>query len=127
MDLLQRDNTIGIDTPSSECAGPASDISDRYYELLYAVETKFPNEFRHEYGTFVSERMRDDVIANHVNSIKIQLNKEQTIDAFLLEFKTRLLLWLEEKPTGKATIQFSINQGGIRGFPKMEVTQNLPE
>ena len=48
MDLLQRDNTIGIDTPSSECAGPASDISDRYYELLYAVETKFPNEFRHE-------------------------------------------------------------------------------
>jgi hypothetical protein len=54
-------------------------------------------------------------------------DKEQIIDAFLREFKIRLLLWLQTKPTGKARIQFSVNEGGIRGVPKMEVTQNLTD
>lgn len=33
--------------------------------------------------------------------------------------------WLETKPTGEFIIKVNINQGGIRGRPKITITDNI--
>ena len=32
--------------------------------------------------------------------------------------------WLSSKPTGQFVIQVNLNQGGIRGKPKITITEN---
>jgi len=47
------------------------------------------------------------------------------VSIIFLEFKKRLLLWLRTKPTGKASLELTVNEGGIRGLPKISITENL--
>jgi len=55
----------------------------------------------------------------------LQRDKTDQVDAFLEQFRARLLLWLESKPSGKASLEFVVNEGGIRGVPRITVTEDL--
>lgn len=52
------------------------------------------------------------------------------IDTIFSEIKKHLvgsswfIAWLKSKPSGQFTIQVNINQGGIRGKPKIFITDN---
>lgn len=39
--------------------------------------------------------------------------------------KVNILEWLEKKPTGTFILTVEVNEGGIRGKPKLTKTQNL--
>jgi len=53
-------------------------------------------------------------------------NMEQSIkkvDELFAPIASRLLLWLEGKPSGKFTIEISVNKGGIRAR-QISITEN---
>ena len=53
------------------------------------------------------------------------------IDMLFSEIKKHLansqwfVKWLGSKPTGQFTIQVNVNQGGIRGKPKITIAENI--
>jgi len=51
--------------------------------------------------------------------------KKAAIDVILERIRVRLTEWLDQKPTGSLTIRFDVNQGGLRGKPKVTTTENL--
>lgn len=53
------------------------------------------------------------------------------IDTLFTNIKNHLInsawfiRWLESKPSGELIIKVNINQGGIRGRPKIIITENI--
>lgn len=47
------------------------------------------------------------------------------IDAIIRKIIKRVNAWLESKPTGKVVIEINVNQGGVRGKPKISITDEL--
>jgi hypothetical protein len=47
------------------------------------------------------------------------------IDILFKKIVKRLEDWLEKKPTGRFTIEINVNQGGVRGKPKIYTVEDL--
>jgi len=48
-----------------------------------------------------------------------------TIDNLFINVIWRFKEWLKSKPTGRFTIEFNVNQGGVRGKPKIKLTEDI--
>jgi len=54
-----------------------NDLSVKYYELLWAVETKHPNETRHETALrYIMERERSSNSARQANTANLPTKKQ---------------------------------------------------
>ena len=46
-------------------------------------------------------------------------------DILFSKIKARFIEWLKENPTGEFTIRINVGEGGIRGKPKITITENM--
>lgn len=46
-------------------------------------------------------------------------------DILFSKIKTRFIEWLKKKPTGDFIIKINVGEGGIRGKPKITITDDL--
>lgn len=47
------------------------------------------------------------------------------VDNLFIKIIKRFKDWLRGKPTGQFVIEINVNQGGVRGIPKISVTDDL--
>jgi len=52
-------------------------------------------------------------------------NKPQKINDIFQEARKRFIEWMNEKPTGNFSLKITVNQGGIRGNPKIGVEDEV--
>jgi hypothetical protein len=50
---------------------------------------------------------------------------EKKLDIVINTAKIRLIEWMDKKPSGVFIIQITVNQGGIRGQPKITITEEM--
>jgi hypothetical protein len=51
--------------------------------------------------------------------------RQDEIERILKDIQARLLLWLTGKPNGQFMIEINVNEGGVRGRPKVTITETL--
>jgi len=66
-----------------------------------------------------------NTIVTSKREISLRQDKKAIIDAVLEKIRVKLTTWLDQKPTGSFTIKLDVNQGGLRGKPKVTTTENL--
>jgi len=50
---------------------------------------------------------------------------DKKIDNFFLKARDAFILWVKENRSGNWSIHFNVNEGGIRGKPKIETKNEL--
>lgn len=49
----------------------------------------------------------------------------KTVDILFANMLKRFKKWLEKAPTGKFIVEINVNQGGLRGKPKVSITEDV--
>jgi len=50
---------------------------------------------------------------------------KKKLDILFNDVKMRFIKWLEKKPTGSFIVEITVNNGGIRGKPKISITEDI--